>query len=329
MKFCENYPDSFLKQYLSQKDLHGNTGLSYLECQGYHYTPEHQDADFFISICGKVLPRFVLQRTILVMTEPATRYPRRYSQPYKQLFGAFLGISKFPDHTEDEFYLVPQEFSSIQPLNEQPDHTLVMVHQRYKTEYRDLEGDSEREKAVAFFDQKLGDDFHTYGRVWRQTLPWPNSGWKGTIKGSIMGDEKLITVSRYKFVLCFENSREDGYISEKLFSGFLAGAIPIYFGARDISRYIPKECYIEFDGQDYEELYRRIREMTAAEYQQMRTNARDFIFSEMGQQFTSIALARKLEINFDRLKSVPKNHLSPPEIWKKTRFLFLKYAKQY
>lgn len=326
MKFCEKNPNSpgAIKQMLSGRNMHGNSGISYLESQGYYYTLNPQEADFFISISGQFLPQFSFRRTILIVTEPYSRYSRMYGSQYKKLFGGFLGISISSAEFDEEFYFSPQNLETLQEFKDEPEYTLAMIHQRYKKEYRNLEGDIEREKAVKFFDKVLGDDFHTYGRVWEKTLPWDNVGWKGILKGSIMGNEKLLKLRDYKFLLCFENSREDGYVTEKIFSAFLSGAIPIYFGAADISDHIPKECYVEFDGSDYDELYKRIMAITPTEFHQMREHIKTFLSSPQGDEFTSVSLAKKLEFYFNKLKSVPNSPYSPQELWRKSRFIFLK-----
>lgn len=36
--------------------------------------------------------------------------------------------------------------------------------------------------------------------------------------------------SNYKFVLVMENSKEDGYVTEKLVTALMAGAIPVFYG---------------------------------------------------------------------------------------------------
>lgn len=328
MKFCEKVPDGMVKISLSSKDLRGNTGLSYLESRGYYYTASPQEADFFISISGQLLPSFILQRTIVIITEPSSRYKKRYAERYRKVFGGFLGISRASVTSEEEFYLGTQNFSLIQELKEQPEYMLAMVHQRYKRECRNLEGDIEREKAVEFFDKKLGENFHTYGRVWRQTLPWDNVGWKGTIKGAFMGDEKILKIRDHRFLLCFENTRDDGYITEKLFSALFAGSIPIYFGSSNITEYIPSNCYIYFDGQDYDALFKRMTEMTESEFQEIRNNGREFLYSSKGEQFTSIAFAKKLEAHFTNIQKSPitNSSVSPSELWRKLRLILWRYT---
>lgn len=59
---------------------------------------------------------------------------------------------------------------------------------------------------------------------------------------------KLVSVySQYKFVICFENSKTDGYVTEKIFNVFLSGAIPIYDGAPNIGDYIHLNSVLLFD----------------------------------------------------------------------------------
>lgn len=42
----------------------------------------------------------------------------------------------------------------------------------------------------------------------------------------------------YKFAIVFENQARPGYITEKLMNAYLSGAVPIYFGAPDIFKFV-------------------------------------------------------------------------------------------
>jgi hypothetical protein len=70
--------------------------------------------------------------------------------------------------------------------------------------------------------------------------------------------------------LCFENSRFAGYVSEKIFDCFFTRTIPIYFGAPDIDRYVPREAFIDLRNfRDYRELevfLDNLREDTIRDY---------------------------------------------------------------
>lgn len=58
---------------------------------------------------------------------------------------------------------------------------------------------------------------------------------------------KFITLSNYKFSFCFENTnKSEYYLSEKIFDSFLSGTIPIYYGAPNVKKMIPAECFIDF-----------------------------------------------------------------------------------
>mmetsp|Transcript_33169 Transcript_33169/g.71666 ORF Transcript_33169/g.71666 Transcript_33169/m.71666 type:complete len:564 (+) Transcript_33169:92-1783(+) len=51
----------------------------------------------------------------------------------------------------------------------------------------------------------------------------------------------------YKFHITMENTNLDGYVSEKLFNGALAGGIPIYFGASNVGKYTNKKSFVHCD----------------------------------------------------------------------------------
>lgn len=60
----------------------------------------------------------------------------------------------------------------------------------------------------------------------------------GTFRNNMFGyivpeDGFLDWIGKYKFMICFENSRGPGYITEKILQVYLAGTIPIYWGHRD------------------------------------------------------------------------------------------------
>ena len=61
-------------------------------------------------------------------------------------------------------------------------------------------------------------------------------------------DPKMLEIyNKYKFIICFENSKTDGYITEKIFNVFLSKSIPIYDGAPNINKFISQPSFIEFE----------------------------------------------------------------------------------
>lgn len=120
---------------------------------------------------------------------------------------------------------------------------------------------SERIKAIEFFESSIPDKFFLYGRGWnkpkKHNVRELAFGFKkyATYKGEI--DDKIKLLSDFKFCICFENVEVNGYITEKLFDCLKARCVPIYYGAPDIEKYIPKTCFIDFkDFRDYNALLR-------------------------------------------------------------------------
>jgi len=57
--------------------------------------------------------------------------------------------------------------------------------------------------------------------------------------------ELLNVFNKYKFIICFENSYADGYITEKIFNCFYAKTLAIYKGSEKINKYINKDSFID------------------------------------------------------------------------------------
>jgi hypothetical protein len=58
-------------------------------------------------------------------------------------------------------------------------------------------------------------------------------------------EDKLETLSQYRFSICFENMELAGYMTEKIIDCFVAGVIPIYLGDPSADLSIPKNAYID------------------------------------------------------------------------------------
>lgn len=57
-------------------------------------------------------------------------------------------------------------------------------------------------------------------------------------------DSAVAKYQPYRFVIAMENSTRPGYITEKLINAFLAGAIPIYWGAPDVHQYFNPAAFV-------------------------------------------------------------------------------------
>lgn len=124
-----------------------------------------------------------------------------------------------------------------------------------------LELYSERVRAIRWFEQHAPEGFTFYGMGWNQrnfsgklhTLNRLNRiGWLRRLLAPTFTSyggpvsHKLETLSRYRFAICYENGRDiPGYITEKIFDCLQAGCVPVYWGAPNITDYVPANCFVD------------------------------------------------------------------------------------
>jgi GR25 family glycosyltransferase involved in LPS biosynthesis len=70
-------------------------------------------------------------------------------------------------------------------------------------------------------------------------------------------------LSKYKFVICCENTYRDGYNTEKIINPILAGSIPIYWGADTVFNFVRKEriLYLKHNCENLGEIIKQIVEI--------------------------------------------------------------------
>lgn len=137
----------------------------------------------------------------------------------------------------------------------------------------------EREKFIRFFEDKPGE-FDLYGKNWEKRK---FKNWSG---GRI--PDKLSVLKNYKFYICYENTRDiKGYVTEKIFDCFAAGVVPVYWGASNITDYVPADCFIDrrkFHSE--QEVYDFLKAMTKEEYEGYVKRAGEYLQSEQAQLFS-------------------------------------------
>ena len=137
-----------------------------------------------------------------------------------------------------------------------------------------------RIEAIQWFQKNALFEFDLYGRGWPiQSFP--------VYKG--VTNNKLVTYSKYKFAITFENcDNATGYISEKILDCFMAGIVPIYWGAPNVTTHIPEQCFIDMrDFSNYEDLYRYLKGISYVRYCEYLEAIDDFIRSDKANQFDS------------------------------------------
>lgn len=150
-----------------------------------------------------------------------------------------------------------------------------------------LELYSRRKEAIRWFEANHPEDFDLYGQLWK-TQEYPS--YRGPI------NSKNAVLEKYKFSICYENARDmPGYITEKIFDSMFAGCIPVYWGAGNISDYMPGGCYIDkTQYEDYRELYDYLTGMPDDEYEERLHCIENYLKSPQINIFTNEYFAKTI-----------------------------------
>ncbi|RLB34382.1 MAG: hypothetical protein DRH12_17510 [Deltaproteobacteria bacterium] len=130
---------------------------------------------------------------------------------------------------------------------------------------------SKRKEIALWFHNHSHIPFDVFGRP-----PFDLPNYRG------IASDKLVTLSRYRFAVCFENIYHpfwsSGYISEKLFHCFMAETVPIYLGCYNVERYIPEDLFIDFRKfESYGELETFLTSISDREYLSYLHRTKDWI----------------------------------------------------
>lgn len=247
--------------------------------------PKNVDKIVFFNLNSKIARKYDLSRLpkeklVLFMWEPKTVLRRMYLPRVQDWFSK---IYTWDDSLVDgkryfKFYypVLKAMHRDIPSFEQKKFCTLVAtdLQSKYENELY-----SERKKAIRFFEQIGEEGFEFFGRRWN---PAEYSSYRGSVT------DKIETIKQYRFSICYENThRVPGYITEKIFDCFAAGTIPIYWGASNIEKYIPTDCFIDRRAfSTMEELYMFLKGMDQDTYEGYLERIRAFLRSEVAQRFT-------------------------------------------
>ncbi len=163
---------------------------------------------------------------------------------------------------------------------------LVIVCGSHNPKFRKPELYSKRIESIVYFSKFDFVDF--YGKGWNSTFSLRNAWWpfwsnKNILQSHWSGvcGNKFELLSRYDFSLCYENMPMDGYITEKIFDCFYAGCVPVYWGGKDIEKFIPPETYINRTHfKSNEDLFSYLKDVSNHELNEKRFHAKNFLLSE-------------------------------------------------
>jgi hypothetical protein len=142
----------------------------------------------------------------------------------------------------------------------------------------------ERAKLALFFQNS--DEFDLYGSGWQG---YPN--WRGDLKTSLFP-----VLQKYRFSIAYENTRDlPGFITERIFNAFFCGCVPVYWGASNITDYVPKECFIdrrEFSSN--EDLYRFMKSIDRKTYDSYLEEAKQYLSTPKAKLFSPRHFAKTI-----------------------------------
>jgi len=74
----------------------------------------------------------------------------------------------------------------------------------------------------------------------------PLEGWQNKDRNTFRSNYETI-YTRYKYCLVMENTKKDGYVTEKLMHALLGGCLPIYYGSKDVYKIFRNDSFVYMD----------------------------------------------------------------------------------
>ncbi len=242
------------------------------------------------------LPSYPKERCWLFLYEPPVFSTRIYSsfltEYFQKIFVLFDDLAD--EQTYFKFYYAQPLLKSLEASCDFSEKKFCVVMAGNKRSFHPQELYSARLKTIAFFNNFHPGELDLYGIGWHD---FPN--WKGTVL------DKWKTLQNYKFCICYENMKDQyGYITEKIFDCFVSSCVPIYWGASNITQYIPAECFIDRrQFADEEMLYQFLKTMTPEQHQNYIDAASRFFSSPQAELFS---IPHFIQFVRDQLKGLPK-----------------------
>jgi alpha(1,3/1,4) fucosyltransferase len=263
----------------------------FLKKSGYMLEPRTQftddmlDGAYIIIFDGRLASSDLLkipkEKRILYLHEPPSIFPLAYEKEYHALYSkVFTWDREMVDNKKYfHFYSMPlPSFHMITNTTDFNNKKLCCLMANKKNPPHD-QLDAARIAAIDFFEYSAPNEFDLYG----------GGNWSPSLtcyKGYTLN--KIETMKNYKFYLCYENTIDiRDYISEKIFECFQAGTVPVYWGACNVTDYIPKNCFIDRrDFASMNELYQYLKCMKKEEYQLYIDNIKQFLASDLVHEFS-------------------------------------------
>jgi len=290
------YPFYLLKKTMMEKGYD-------LATSDLHSTSE-SDIVFYNEMPNQLPPSSEYKKSYLLLFESELILPDNWDVEKHQVFRKiFTWHDDLVDNNKYFKINFPQLLPEDIPKDLSKKQKLCTLIAGNKKINHPLELYSKRVEAIRWFEEYHIEQFDLYGMGWdgyrfsgpkivralnkikplTRLLAPSFPSYRGKVA------QKKPVLERYKFAICFENARDiPGYITEKIFDCFVAGCVPVYWGADNIGSHIPDSCYIDMRGfSSYEELYLFMANMSDMDYLKYLEEIEGFLRSEKGKYFSS------------------------------------------
>ncbi len=236
------------------------------------------------------------QKSYLFACETALINPNNWITTFHKHFKTIFTIIQYKNSFAEFIQLnFPQKFRTKPKIVPFAQKKLCTMVSGAKLSFQKDELYSSRMKWINWFTKNHPSDFDFYGTGWKKLIiigpiyhrilnkvPYFTRLFRPRMdlyRG--LADNKYEVLNKYKFSICYENvDHVNGNLSEKIFDCFFANNVPIYLGAADILKYIPKECFINpTDFVSFEQIYEYISKMDEETYNKYLVHADNFINS--------------------------------------------------
>lgn len=233
-------------------------------------------------------------RCFAFLWEPPSVIPTNYKEVYHQFF---LHVYTWHDgllenNKYKKFYypVMNQMIQDTVPFEQRKLCTLIAGN---KNSSHQNELYSARRQAIEYFEVNHTSDFDLYGRWWPAYKNYRGPIWK-----------KIEILKNYKFCICYENIKDiPGYVTEKIFDCFRCGCVPVYWGADNVTDYIPADCFIDRNQfSNYDQLYDYLNNMDKETFEKYLNNIRSYLNSPTArlysiEHFADIMVDLALSVN--------------------------------
>ncbi len=266
-----------------------------------------REVAFELHIEGRLLVPSAIPRYLVALENPYINRLNDDRDYFRQFKHAFTWNPKFFDLDNVTSTLIPHQMkrTNFKPFAERDLFACLINANKSFPYVLDSDLYQERIRVIRWYEKHVPERFALYGMGWQKPArglgllsklsrridrlrsqlygykPFPSYRGEVRLKSEVMG--------RSKFAYCYENVRDiPNYVTEKIIDSLLAGCVPIYWGANNVSDLIPADCFIDrrqFD--DMPALHSFLESVDELRYLQYQDAICNFLDSEAAQRFST------------------------------------------